>query len=86
MTRYTCPPGVAAETDGDAVYAARLPDGPIMVLDGVAAVIWEEACASDEDVVARVAERTGVTPAEVADSVAEFLAQLVRAGLLAERE
>ena len=37
--------GVGVEVLGDTVYAAPLPDGPIMVLEGIAALIWREATA-----------------------------------------
>ena len=40
MTRLVVPPGVAVVEEPDVVYIARLPGGPIAVLDGVAAVIW----------------------------------------------
>ncbi|GAB3880226.1 PqqD family peptide modification chaperone [Terrabacter terrigena] len=35
--------GVTMGHDDLLVYLARLPDGPVMVLEGVAALIWVEA-------------------------------------------
>ena len=40
MTAYRPGPGIATEQHDDAVYVARLPDGPIIVLEGTAALIW----------------------------------------------
>ncbi|WP_460720907.1 PqqD family protein [Microbacterium aureliae] len=72
------------EARTDAVYVARLPDGPIVVLDAVAGIIWEEACASEDAVgiVERVALRTQSPPAEIAPAVRAFLDELVDVGLL----
>lgn len=81
--RYVLPRGVAAiEVDGVA-YVAPVPQGPISVLEGSAAVIWHEALAGPAaGITDRVAATAGVAPDEVRDSVAEFLAALVRHGLL----
>ena len=66
-----------------AVYVALLPDGPPVVLDGTAALIWREAVADDAGpVVTRVAARAGVPEDEVRADVEAFLADLVLRGLL----
>lgn len=65
------------------VYAARLPDGPIVVLDGVAALIWHEACAGGRESIAeRVATVTGVEPDVIRADVDAFVADLVKRELL----
>lgn len=70
------------EVDG-VVYVAPLPRGPVLVLADSAAVIWHEALSGPAPSVAeRVAEVWGAPPAEVTDSVADFLDELLRAGLL----
>lgn len=53
------------ERDG-VIYAAPLPSGPIAVLDGMAAVIWREACAGDRESIAeRVAAATDASVDEI---------------------
>jgi hypothetical protein len=70
------------ELDG-VVYAAHLPAGPIVVLDGVAALIWDEACAGDRATITeRVAEATDVAPDLIRADVDAFVADLVARGLL----
>lgn len=69
---------------GDVLYAATLPSGPILVLDGIAGLIWAVACEpSDESVVDRVAELTGAPPAHIRVEVERFVDDLVARGLLA---
>ena len=67
----------------DALYVARLPAGPIIVLDGTAALIWTVACADEPgSIAARVAARVDRDVAEIAYAVDEFVADLVEQGLL----
>jgi hypothetical protein len=74
---------VAVETSEGVVYVARVPDGPIVVLRDVAALIWEEAQIPDSRSIAdRIAERTERAVDEVKDDVAAFLSALVDGGLL----
>jgi hypothetical protein len=85
--RYVRPPGVAVvvtEVAGRPVtYLARLPDGPIMVLEDTSALIWGQAVDCEEgDVVAVVAAAAGAQVADIRDDVERFLADLVRNGLL----
>lgn len=64
-------------------YVARVPDGPLLVLEGPAHVIWEEALSGDEvDLVDRVAARLEVATEDVADAVETYLAELQSRGLL----
>ena len=64
MTRFGPASGVAVVEYEGAVYVAELPDGPIAVLDGVAAVIWTEACAGDRETVAERVAAALEPPAE----------------------
>ncbi len=82
MSFFT-PRGVAAVVEEDVVYLATLPAGPIRVLTGSAAVIWQAALGQDlEGSVRRVAEVAGVASAAVRPDVEGFLAELVALGLL----
>lgn len=83
MTRLTVPAGVGVVVVAEVVYAAPLPDGPIAVLEGVAAFIWHAALAGErDDVAAQVAAATGRDVAEVGAAVEGFLDDLVARGLL----
>ena len=67
----------------DVLYVATLPDGPIVVLDGISALIWDEACAGDrETIVDRVAAATNAAPDAIRADVEAFVADLVARGLL----
>jgi len=71
------------EEDGE-WYVARVPQGPIQVLRGSAAIIWEESV--DQERVGlseRVARRVDSSVADVQQDVQWFVAQLVERGLLA---
>jgi hypothetical protein len=76
-----------AERGADVVYATTLPDGPPLVLQGSAGLIF--AIAADggtvEDVVTLVSEAAEVEPAEIRDTVVAFVDQLVSLGLLVRR-
>lgn len=83
MTRLRPAPGVGTVDDGDTVYAALLPDGPIVVLDGVAALIWVEACEGERaTIVDRVAAATDAATDAIRPEVERFVADLVARGLL----
>jgi hypothetical protein len=77
-------PGVAViEDDDGAVYIASLPEGPIHVLDGVAAVIWAVARGTDRARIAQeVAEVTAADLGEVRVEVEAFIDDLITRGLL----
>ena len=84
-TGFRQPDGVAAHLEEEFVFVARVPEGPIQVLDTVAAIIWEEALAGDRAGLAvRVAERTGAEASEIHADVEAFVDELVSRGLLAE--
>lgn len=83
MTALRRPDDVAVVDDGDRLYLAPVPDGPITVLDGVAALIWVEACAGDRGSIAdRVAGSTDATADAIRDDVDAFVSELVARGLL----
>lgn len=94
MTTYRRAPAVAEvecqEGGRPVVYLGRLPDGPLIVLEGSAVAIWLAAVdqsrpdRSDpgEDLVDRVAASVGVPANAVREDVTDFLATLVQAGLL----
>lgn len=84
---HRVPTGVGWTVDrddgGTRVYVARLPHGPIHVLDGTAALIWLEALREDpSDLSTRVATAAGVPEEALGDDVTRFVADLVARGLL----
>lgn len=75
--------GVGVEEANGIVYAARMPTGPIVVLRGIAAVIWTEALLGDRaELAGRVASHTDRTASEIAADVDAFASSLVERGLL----
>lgn len=82
-SEYLPSPATAHLMHGDVRYAAVLPSGPIVVLDGIAGLIWSEACAGPaSSVVDRVAAATGTAPDQIRMDVERFLTELVALGLL----
>lgn len=76
-------PDVGQEQVGDTIYVARLPFGPLVVLEGVGALIWREARGRDTvGIVCRVAERTGTDSTTIAAAVESFIDDLVARRLL----
>ena len=87
MTRLRAAPGVAVVEDSEAVYIAQLPDGPIAVLDGVAAVIWLEAGAGErETLAARVGAVLEPPVSDIDQAVDEFVEGLIGHGLLVQTD
>jgi hypothetical protein len=87
MNGYRRPPDVAAYDDGGVIYLAKLPDGPIVALDGVAGVIWTQACDGPRSSIAdRAAAVTGAATDEIRADVESFVDELVQRGLLSIRE
>ena len=85
MTAYRPAFRVAVERREDAVYIARLPDGPIIALEGTAALIWIEACSpAPGDLADRVADHVDRDAADIAADVEGFVDDLVARGLLSE--
>ena len=83
--RYGLAADVGLQASGEAIYLAPLPDGPILVLEGVAAMIFDEATNGDrENLVDRVLGRVDGPTDEIAFHVDAFLDDLVARGLLVE--
>lgn len=83
MTRYRPAADVGVIDQDDEVYVARLPQGPIVVLAGTAAVIWRAACDAGAGTVAeRAAGSIDQDSSAIAEAVDGFIADLVARGLL----
>lgn len=87
MTGRRVPPNIAWTSDdgpqGVRVFVASLPTGPIAVLDGTAALVWQElAAAPDGPVVERVAGATGQPVDLIRADVEAFLEDLTARGML----
>ncbi len=69
--------GVAVSDNGATIYLAHLPDGPLLVLEGVAALIWHEATtAPAEGWVERVATTVHRSVADITAEVEAFVRDL----------
>jgi len=78
-------PLVAATTYDDKVYLAYLPDGPIHVLEGTAALIWSRALAVPRSrLAAAVTEEVEGDPATIHAEVSAFVDSLLQQRLLVE--
>ncbi|WP_353808037.1 PqqD family protein [Agromyces sp. SYSU T00194] len=85
MGMLTKSPGVGVDDDETTTYVAAIPWGPIVVLEGVAAIIWALAQGSARAEVPRlVAEVTGADLDEIREQVDTFLSELLQRGLLIE--
>jgi hypothetical protein len=75
---------VASAEVGDTVYAARLPDGPLVVLDGVSALIWRRLRddADLDTLPTRVAAQLLDPPADLGTQIDAFVGMLRAHGLL----
>ncbi len=83
MAQLVPGPRVGVVDDGDAVYVAPLPDGPILVLRDVSALAWRGVCAADVDeMVRRVAQATGEAVADIDADLRAFVDELRARGLL----
>lgn len=77
----------AVVDSGPALYAARLPSGPIHVFGGSALTIWELLDGQTaEEVVAEVAAAYGLEPEAVRGDVLTHLDVLRRDGLIEDTE
>jgi len=83
MSAMRCPRDVSVLEQDGIVYAARLPTGPIIMLEGIAALIWGEACSGERATITeRVAEATDVAPDTIRADVEAFVDDLISRGLL----
>lgn len=75
--------GVTVGADGLTLYVASLPAGPLVVLEGAAAVIWSQATSGPADGwVGRVADAVGRSEAEITADTEAFVADLCTRGLV----
>jgi hypothetical protein len=75
--------GATTADQGLCVYVAALPAGPLVVLEGTAALIWGEATAEPAaGWVGRVADAVGRPEADIAADVEAFALDLCERGLL----
>lgn len=85
MSSLAAGPDVAWVRVDDVVYVAALPDPPILVLDGAAALIWVTALEVDSALlVDEIAARSGVPLTELRTDVESFVADLRSRRLLVE--
>lgn len=83
MTRFRARAGVAVVQDEVAIYVALLPDGPILVMEGIAALIWDGLRRSGRDgAVREVAETTGADVEAIRPVIDAFVDDLIERGLL----
>lgn len=83
MTGYRPADGLGVVEGDAAVYLAPLPDGPIMVLDGISGAIWRAACTGPAETIAeRAAVGSGIPADDLRETVEAFVAELVGRGLL----
>ena len=69
--------GVTVSEEGRTVYLAHLPAGPILVLEGAAAVIWDEGTTAPADGwLERVAASVGQPVEAIAADVDAFVSDL----------
>ena len=86
MTGFRVADRVGVVADDKQIYVAHLPDGPILGLDGTAALIWEAALSGPNPrIVDRVAAAVGVPADDIADDVSAFVTALVEQGLIVRR-
>lgn len=83
MTAFAPAERVGAVVTPDAVYLARLPEGPILVLEGTAALVWEAALGSSRESIAEhVASSTAMPVEDIRAEVEGFVDRLIAQGLL----
>ncbi|WP_206476905.1 hypothetical protein [Microbacterium sp. KRD172] len=87
MTTFAQAPDVGVIDDGVRVFAAALPDGPIVVLADIAAVVWRAAPGRDVHALALQLIEDGICTEETASADAGlFTHALIDVGLLREEE
>lgn len=85
VNHYQPAPSVAWVLLDGAVYLAALPDPPILVLEGSAALIWQTALMHEPDgVVSEIARSVGEPFEVVRPSVVAFIDEMLTRGLLIE--
>jgi hypothetical protein len=84
MTCLRQAPGIAWITAEGAAYVAHIPSGPIIVLTGPAAVIWDELTIDGDaaTLTERVSERMSDVPPDADATVKQVVERLQAEGLL----
>ena len=84
MTSEALARGVTSVESGDLVYVARLPTGPLLVLDGGAATIWRQL--ADGGAAGTLRERVAATlldpPPDLGEQIEAFIETLRAHGML----
>lgn len=76
---FRCPSDVAVVEAAGVVYLGLLPGGPISVLEGTAALIWQAALGRDaEETLLAVADRSATGSQAVARSAARSALRVAR--------
>lgn len=84
---FRAAPQIAELWDGGTLYLARLPTGPILLLDPVGGLIWQEVTTRQTDgVVDRLAARLGADSEYIARDVLAFIDELIGRGLIVDNE
>jgi len=87
MTAWRVADRVGVTEEAGVIFAARLPDGPILELAGTAALIWRRAVDGPRQQIAeRVAQDADADAAEIRDEVDRFVEELIELGLLVPAE
>lgn len=74
------------EQDAGTVFAVAATVGDVLILDGIAALIWELLDgASTNEIIDQVADATGAPRDDIAPHVSEFLQELTSRALVMQR-
>lgn len=82
--RVAVSPDAAYVVDDDAVYVAVIPEGPVRVLEGAGAIIWEAIGDHRRvsEIIAEAAAQAGLSAGQIGDEVRAFLTNLSDLGLI----
>jgi len=85
---YGIAPNVGHVDDAGRSYVARLPEGPPMVLEDSAALIWMQVVVGGTvgDIASRVAVVAGISAEDIIGDVETFLDELVAHGVLVRHD
>lgn len=85
VARLNLSPDVVGQRDGESLYLARLPEGPIVVVDSIGELIWDELSGRTLlSAVERIASQLNVAPEQIARAVESFVNELVELGFVLE--
>lgn len=67
------------------LYVARLPEGPIIMLDAIGELIWRELAGRTRDeLTGRIAAQVGASIESIAADIESFVDELIGLGLILE--